>query len=619
MGIGDVLGSVLMRYKADTGDHKRKLRSLSKEEQRRHKQLTADLEKQNAKIGKQGEGLAKITKAVVAVGAAYIVLKKSADAFLEDAQLKHAAAGLELNKLRDATKGLISDQKLLAFSASVMNSDFKITQQELQNVGRFMIDLRNQGNDLDKVLKGVSKSLVEGNVEALKKFGVVMKASAGTVEAHTMILERAAETTADLAGITGDDAVRATVDLDNALREIQLALGELAISFAPVIQGVADYINMVKRAVSLAKEALDIAIRLEKQTQAKKGILPWWASLIGGPFAEPFAERLAAGGGLARGVAGAPGVDVSLKRSQAQQVAALQARQRAATTQQERDQLQKQIDDIRAAVTSQLKGRIIFEAQQAKEQAALEESIKRAEDLKRKAARQARARGRARAPGRRRPAAGLPDIDITGLDVGDVSGLLPEFGPPPEAPFAEDFAQKFIENNRLAAESFAIFASAANQAFLAVITGSMSMADAFEGAIKQMIIAGAQQLFAESIKMGVFALVDLAFGNVKGAKDKAFSAAKAAAGAVALGLIASQMAGDESLPPRPGGAAGPLSSGAATGLAPPGGGRGEGTSRTFIIGGDFEFDSARQRRARLHRMMRRADQDLGGPGEVLFE
>jgi hypothetical protein len=326
MGIGDFVSKVLTEYKADTSDHKRKIRDLRGEQKKLAKQQLDDLEKENSKLDKQIATLGRVGVAVGAVGAAWYAAQRSIEAYQKHSQLVTASAGSNLDRLRKASQGLATDLELLSFSAAAMNGGFKITNEEMEVATRAMLSLRKQGNDFNEVQKEVTKALVEGNSEGLKKFGLIVKTESDTLKGFQDIMAALRVEAGKFGGdfsIAGDESKRASVSLANGLRDLKVAFGQVANEgLAPIVQLLGDAlgaINAIIQASSMipalpGQSRGGIGGYLSASVSAVKYWNPAYLSYRGakaGLNAAGVTGNQGAGGSFAAGVAGAPNVDAA--------------------------------------------------------------------------------------------------------------------------------------------------------------------------------------------------------------------------------------------------------------------------------------------------------------------
>jgi len=259
MGIGDVVSKVVTEFKADTKDHKKKLRELKGIEKDRQRELIDGLEKQNKKLDDQIGTMGKVALAVGVVAGAYVTLKAGFEAYAKRQQVLASGAGKNLEQLRKASQGLVSDTDLLTTESALLNGAMKMTGAQMEKAQKFMLALRKEGNDYNEVQKEVTRAFVELNVEGLKKFGVNIKAASGSTEAMTALLKEADKHIAAFGGdlgIAGDDVNRTMTALKNSTDNLALAWGEFANDvLPPLVNGLARVLTNLKNIVGWGKAA----------------------------------------------------------------------------------------------------------------------------------------------------------------------------------------------------------------------------------------------------------------------------------------------------------------------------------------------------------------------------
>ena len=258
MGLFDFASTVLTSYKADTKDQKRKIRELSGEERKLAKAQLDRIEKTNEGLDNQIEVLGKVAIGLGGVAAAWAVARKGLEDFQKESQLLKASAGANIDALQTAAGGLITELEALEFASAAMNGAFAISQEEMEDVVRGMTALRAQGNDFVDVQEKVRQAIVEGNVEPLKEFGVIIETTNETVDAHTAIINRMRTEYNKMGGdvsIAGDEVTIASNQLDDSMRRVSIVMGEVAVSLAPVISGLAGIVEQGLRLLGLNSQA----------------------------------------------------------------------------------------------------------------------------------------------------------------------------------------------------------------------------------------------------------------------------------------------------------------------------------------------------------------------------
>lgn len=253
----EILSKVLSVYKADTSDAKRKVRELRGEEKKRAKAMLDGLERQNAGLDKQIAKWAKMGTAIVAVGAAYKTMDASAEFYAKRQQLRHAAMGYNIQQMVQASHHLLSTQEALQTAAAINNTNFKLTNSQLQTVVKAMVELRREGNNFQSVIQMVTQSVVEANPEVLAKFGVNLKASAHTAKGAKAVFQALSDVAAqlpknfELAGDALLEAQHREKDAIDSLKESfgkfsQGALVPIAHLVGIIVEGMNDMVRIGK-------------------------------------------------------------------------------------------------------------------------------------------------------------------------------------------------------------------------------------------------------------------------------------------------------------------------------------------------------------------------------------
>lgn len=244
----DISSTVKTIFTADTRDLKRGLRELTDEQKKLAQVQINAAEKQNASLDAAILKWGKIAGAVGAAIAAYKGLSVAAEKYAKHAQLEGAAVGANIGAIQKAAGGLITEYEALRLAAAGMNADHRASQSELEQVAKFMVVLRNQGNDLGVTYQELTKAIVESNAEGLRKFGIQIKEQTGSLAAHEAIMKRIAEENekaGDNISRAGDSAKRAGVQWQDALDRLVVGLGRVADALAPIVSGLAKVVDVV--------------------------------------------------------------------------------------------------------------------------------------------------------------------------------------------------------------------------------------------------------------------------------------------------------------------------------------------------------------------------------------
>lgn len=593
--------TVLAIFKANTAQYERSIKSLEGKIEHLEKAQTSQAAKAGQGFDSQAVKLAKLAGGFLAAKASLGLLTSGIEEFQKNAQLEKSLEGsnLKMSQLQEASRGLISEFKLMSFAAATLNTDFKLNQQQMNEVAKFMIVLRNQGNDLSAVYTDVTKALVEGNAEGLKKFGIVIKAQAGTLAGHHAIMKRIAEENAkagDNILIAGDKTKQAQVAMANTFRDVKLIIGSVAESFAPLLQVLTESLGLI---IDVGKALRDLADMggLNTSVLETKGVRDYFKN---------------------------KGIDISQpnKGNGSLQDAALDYFLRKGNTLQD---IAKGNDDIAA----QARKRLGPEATATGNATLAIEKLKNtgiafgkaAYGEWEKALKDSSAKGKSRSSkgkissGQENPLSGLIDLfSGTGSALGsaaqslyddprtqqqklqdylneklghnpnqiaddaasakrsqqvyaqvnqDVSGLMPEIQAGLEFNQGQYLESIFgpVSEFDLYAEAFGLLEGAATSAFDAWITGSKSVSEAIAEFMAGALRSMALELFSNAIKHTAYGFGMLAFGRGDAAAGHFKAAAQFGAGAAVVGGLAKGMHG--------GGGGGAVRGG--TSAAPPGG------------------------------------------------
>jgi len=415
----------------------------------------------------------------------------------------------------------------------------------------------------------MKKAIAEGGVEELQKFGEQLKGVNGNLaikgeEGFNALMTRANENLGEFAGIAGDDVVKASVRMDDALRDAKVSFGELAAAMTPVIEGIA----MIAKGLALigSKSTWDFFGRGGRDKATGR------ASTMN------FLEMMK----------NAPGVGGELGASIRQQQQRLRSEYLA-------EGEEKRWAQVYA---------VMQQTDEARDKALAELA-----PGGRKAGRSgAGGDGWLSGVGGRFGGSGDAGAWGGGPDWGALWGRMTQGQQSPmrPTPFGAEFdaapsrggiigqqtdwqqmREKYMPQME---EGAGMFAQSMQAAFSAVISGSGNAAQAFKQAMGQMLAAKATMLAGEAVYAGVMAIVnrDPSMG---------WAAAKAGAGAIALAAMARALGYGGNVP---GVGAGAQSGGIKVGGTP---GR-EGGTKVVILGDSFYGSgSQRQQAAQIRRVL----------------
>lgn len=261
MGIGEALGlakgKVVLEYKADIEDAKIKLRELSGAQKKQAQEAITSLDDQV----KAHERLAqKATLGIAAVGGAVALGIVGFKKYEESVRLGAASAGVSMDRLRQASRGLMTDMELMKFAAQGLNGRFKLTGAELENVLGAAVALERRGiMPLDQATQKLTEAMKKGEIEAFKELGVQIDENLAKTDKRKAAMKAVAELSKEAASATRSEteAIRAHgTEFRNAMDEIQMAIGQLVVAFKPIIKVAAEVTGLLASGVKLIGDAI---------------------------------------------------------------------------------------------------------------------------------------------------------------------------------------------------------------------------------------------------------------------------------------------------------------------------------------------------------------------------
>lgn len=180
--IGDIVSNVIVSYKADTSDMKKGLRELQGEERKLAEEQLKQSEARNKSLEQWKSGLATVG---VALGVAGGIAKLMWDDYkdrAEEARLKTAAFGVDLDLLGKAALGTKSRMEILGDAAKFNNGVFKLTSQEMAAVERAMIALNRKGYEMEDVQKKVLEAVTQLKTDGMRDLGIAVNKAGASME-----------------------------------------------------------------------------------------------------------------------------------------------------------------------------------------------------------------------------------------------------------------------------------------------------------------------------------------------------------------------------------------------------------------------------------------------------
>ena len=251
MGFSNFIKSrVHTKFTADASQHKATVKGLSREEKKRNKELVAALDAEGKAIDASMEKWLGVAAAVGGVGVAIGAAKVAFGEYAKDVNLKAASVGVDMDGLKKASHGLLTEMELLSFAGSVMNSDFEITQQQMEDSLGGMVALRNQTNDFKVIVQEVTKALVEGKSRGLEQFGVQVGVTGRGINVQRAAIERLRDETLKMGGawkLSGDDIKIAGIQMENTFRNAKISFGKAVNDLAPLIEGMTELVGVIAK------------------------------------------------------------------------------------------------------------------------------------------------------------------------------------------------------------------------------------------------------------------------------------------------------------------------------------------------------------------------------------
>ena len=566
---------ILLDFQAETKDAVRDLNKLDK-----------GLDKTGGSGKKTGDLItAGMVKAAAGIAGAVLAIKELGEAAQAAGRFQTQLAqtgALQYKRLQQATTGLLNEQQALTLAVKLNNGAFKVNQEQAELAAKAAVILGQQEGDLEKALDKVTQALVEGNIEALKEFGIQAEGSSDTISGfggNLDALNKLLAENADFADRAGTEAQRAGASWSDAMSELQRAVGEVAIELAPAVQLLSELIGLLVTAFKTWKEFYQASITgsLEflfgdttggvRNAQAKEGLLQ-----IGSRSPEAVARR-----------------EKQAKEALAPFNALLQ--QGVSTfvgaSQKYAEQLKKEEDAKRKAANA---SRALAQQERARADAYWASVQARGGTVDIAAMRERSRQGDVAAFIEAGGGGTIPGIQGGSLILGGLD-IAPAAPAPRETTQEElsEQARAMVRNS----EAAQMFMDSANNAFSAWTSGAVSAGKAVKMFTGQFLQSVAARMFAKSLEEAATGVAMLYLAPAASATHFK-AAAMYGAGAVAIGALARQFGGGSSTTSLPGAAAGPA--GRASLGAP-------GRREVIVVGGLDPFDddprSARKRVADL--------------------
>lgn len=556
----------LISLKMDTSQARTEAKAFRGVEQQAARDRLAELEKVNKGIDAQLLMYAKLASAIGLGVAAFKMAQGAAKSYLEDVRLQSAAAGVNLDKLKAATSGLVEADTLLAFAGKSMHGVWKLNQAEMERVLQGAMALRKtMGVELQPTVEALTESITKGSTRALKELGIEAKDKEGVLQALDAQVARLGGNFA----LAGDDIERSEKAMADSVDDLKGSFGELVVALGPVISAMSKVVDLVTKSVEgwkmlfrggdeytlgsmgfdARKDAMIDELQARyaaEQADADKRIKEVLAKRATAPFDKTAADTIKANerAGKAGGRTGRGDSMPALENYGLEGISSTAAPQ----------------------------GGAIIERSDADQFASFMEDWNEKEKTRR--------------------AEVMSDMErMRDMEFASIFGSTAEL----------DEHAMAIE---ALASSFDVLSNAAGSAYDAMISGSGDMADAFKKALAGGIAALGKDMFIKGLAEAAHAIAAAASYNWDAAGKHAAAAAAYGAGAIAAGVAANALGyggGGGSTPSRPS-----VGGGRAGNSLGPRAGRGDVERNvTVILGGGYDNMSERERNARFARAVKR--------------
>ena len=226
MGLLDsLIGTTVLKYKADVEQAKAKVKELAGEQKKAAKEQAEALEKQ----GKAAESSAmQYAKGAAIIVAGYAVLKTSLDSYHERQTMIAASTTINLKRLDEAAGGLKTKMELLTLATAGSQGAWKLTTDQMVIVTEGMRALEKKGFDATEVTNELTKAIKEGKINGLDKFGLGLKSTGDAAADLKLLLHALRGEVKDLGGDlskSGDEAKRTSTNLRGAVDELKNYIG----------------------------------------------------------------------------------------------------------------------------------------------------------------------------------------------------------------------------------------------------------------------------------------------------------------------------------------------------------------------------------------------------------
>jgi hypothetical protein len=257
VGLLDAQANVLTTYKANVDDHVRKLDQLGDAE-KKHKDIAVAANKEI------GHSFTELHSALELLHKGYEFAKESLDEYTKHTRLAHAAAGIEIEKLHDATRGLRTEMDLLSDAAKFNHAQFALNTEQMAIAERAMIGLTRRGFDAADAHTAVMNAAIGLRTRGLEQMGIwidktgdSMNTATGRADVFKKIMAELAKVSGEVKDgqlSVGESVTASSVRLSDAWAKVKESMGELVKAAAPLIVALSTILAKVAGIVAQAGE-----------------------------------------------------------------------------------------------------------------------------------------------------------------------------------------------------------------------------------------------------------------------------------------------------------------------------------------------------------------------------
>jgi hypothetical protein len=571
----DFTSKVLTIFKSDTSELKAGLKDLQQEEKKLAQAQLEAAQQRNKGYDDWVGKLANVNQALELGGKVVGFMSDAWKGYAEDLKMAAAAGSANIDRLRDASLGLRTENELTAFAAKAQAGAIKANQEQMETAQRAMVALTRAGFDQHEVTEKVTNAMVSLKTRGLESLGVQVKEGKTDLETFNNLMGSLADKAkgVDSGTLTASESIQKMgVSMNDSMDKMKNAIGQLVQSMGPLLEMLAKAVSLIADIASEALKDIDPMAAARLELQKRNGTLPqaarkqvgamdrWDRDPSLGTIDEGAYATFMRGKGLMgdQGKEAKPGkVDPSIAEDARERASIIVAEYEEAARVARERMIQ---DGYENAFTSAL---------------------------------------------------GVPNMDELRAEIGEITNetdrLFAEFNAKQyekyqaakQASFLESSFGKLEEFNAYA-QAFQMLSGAVTASMDAWITGSMSAGQAIKKFFADALKGLASQMAVEALKHGAYAIGSLAFGDFRGAGQHAAAAAAFGSGAAAAAVAAKSLGGSAGATASGGAASAGASGGGGKGASgASGGGSSEGSNDkrpiVVVVGDHFSHMSNRQK------------------------